>query len=64
MKPVESLTEEEAGRELERLARDLLVHDKLYYQEDAPLLEDAAYDALRQRNREVETRFPHLYKTG
>ena len=62
MKPVESLTEEEAGRELERLARDLLVHDKLYYQEDAPLLEDAAYDALRQRNREVETRFPHLIR--
>ena len=56
----DALTEEEAGRELARLAREIARHDQAYYQRDAPLVSDAVYDALRQRNAAIEARFPHL----
>jgi DNA ligase (NAD+) len=59
-KPVETLTEAEAKAELDRLARSIARHDKLYYGEDAPQIADAEYDALRQRNRAIEARFPKL----
>ncbi|MCB1497143.1 MAG: NAD-dependent DNA ligase LigA [Bauldia sp.] len=59
-KPVDDLTEAEAAEELARLAVDIADADKLYYQEDAPKLTDAAYDALRQRNAAIEARFPAL----
>ena len=61
-KPVELLTEEEAGAELARLAREIAEHDRLYYQEDAPRIADAAYDALRRRNDDIEKRFPELIR--
>ena len=35
-------------------------HDEAYYREDAPVISDAAYDALRQRNSAIEERFPDL----
>src|SRR5207253_5665653 len=35
-------------------------HDKRYYQEDAPSISDAEYDALRQRFNAIEKRFPDL----
>lgn len=59
-KPVEALSEAEAGAELERLARAIADADAAYYQNDAPELTDAAYDALRQRNLAIEARFPAL----
>ncbi|MFN3607640.1 MAG: NAD-dependent DNA ligase LigA [Hyphomonas sp.] len=59
-KPVEALSEAEAGAELERLARSIADADAAYYQNDAPELTDAAYDALRQRNLAIEARFPAL----
>lgn len=59
---VEHLSEEQAANELERLAREITHHDKLYYANDAPKLTDAEYDALRQRNVEIETRFPELIR--
>ena len=61
-KPVEALTLDEAGRELERLARQIAEHDKLYFQEDAPRISDAEYDALRLRNAAIEERFPELVR--
>ncbi len=59
---VEKLTKAEAEKELARLAKDIAEHDRLYYQEDAPSLSDAAYDALRKRNIAIEERFPALVR--
>ncbi|MBT9291394.1 NAD-dependent DNA ligase LigA [Prosthecodimorpha staleyi] len=58
--PVDQLTETQATAELERLAAEIAVHDQAYFNEDAPLISDADYDALRRRNLAVEARFPHL----
>src|SRR5262249_11668743 len=59
---IEKLTEAQAAAELERLAAEIGAHDKRYYQEDAPTVSDAAYDALRRRNEEIEARFPALVR--
>ncbi|HEX5278898.1 MAG TPA: NAD-dependent DNA ligase LigA [Micropepsaceae bacterium] len=61
-KAVDLLTDEEAKAELARLAHDIAENDRLYYQEDAPHLSDAEYDALRHRNDEIEKRFPELIR--
>lgn len=58
--PVEDLTPEEAAAELERLAVLIAEADAAYYQEDAPLMTDAEYDAARLRNAAIEARFPDL----
>jgi DNA ligase (NAD+) len=60
--PVADLSEAQAKAELKRLAGEIGVHDKRYYQEDAPTVSDAAYDALRQRNDAIERRFPDLVR--
>lgn len=57
---VSGLTHEQAAAELERLAREIARHDRAYYQEDAPDITDAEYDALRQRNAAIEALFPDL----
>jgi DNA ligase (NAD+) len=59
-KPVAELSEDEAAEELARLASEIAHHDRLYYQQDAPEISDAAYDALRVRNEAIEARFPRL----
>ena len=60
LKDVETLSEAEASTEHARLAREIARHDKAYYQNDAPKVSDAVYDALRQRIEAVEARFPQL----
>jgi DNA ligase (NAD+) len=62
MKPVEKLTQAEAAKELEKLAREIAEHDRAYYLADAPKVSDADYDALRRRNSEIEARFPALIR--
>lgn len=59
-KEVEALSEAEARDELARLAEAIAGHDELYHTKDAPLISDAEYDALRQRNSAIEKRFPKL----
>jgi DNA ligase (NAD+) len=61
-KPVESLSEAEAAAELAALADELAGHDNRYYQDDAPTVSDAQYDALKLRNASLEARFPHLVR--
>ncbi|WP_425405972.1 NAD-dependent DNA ligase LigA [Hwanghaeella sp.] len=61
-KPVAELSQDEARRELARLAMDIAYHDARYHKEDAPEITDAAYDAMRRRNEEIEARFPDLVR--
>ena len=61
-KPVDTLTQEEAAAELERLAGELAEHDRRYHGEDAPTISDADYDALKLRNAQIEARFPELIR--
>src|SRR5215468_7811015 len=58
----DALTEAQAKAELKRLAAEIAAHDKRYYQDDAPTVSDAEYDALRQRNAAIETRYPNLVR--
>ncbi len=55
---VADLTKAQAKVEHTRLALELEEHDRRYYQDDAPTVTDAEYDALRQRFNAVEKRFP------
>ncbi len=48
--------------ELARLADELSAHDLRYYQDEAPTVSDADYDALKRRNTAIEARFPHLVR--
>ncbi len=57
---VSSLSDAQASEELAQLAAEILAHDAAYYQNDGPLISDADYDALRQRNLALEAQFPHL----
>ncbi|MEL6791507.1 MAG: NAD-dependent DNA ligase LigA [Pseudomonadota bacterium] len=60
--PVDQLTEEDAKAELLRLATTLADADKAYHGDDAPVMIDADYDALRRRNLLIEERFPKLVR--
>ncbi len=62
MKDVAELSAKEAALELARLAREIAAHDRHYYQDDAPVISDADYDRLRQRNSAIEARFPDLVR--
>lgn len=58
--PVTELTESQAIAELARLSDVLNKANQAYHTEDAPEISDAAYDALKRRNSEIEQRFPAL----
>ncbi|MHC2576254.1 DNA ligase (NAD+) [Bradyrhizobium diazoefficiens] len=60
LRDVAELTKAQAKVELMRLALELEGHDKRYYQDDAPTVTDAEYDALRQRFNAIEKRFPEF----
>lgn len=60
--PIDELSEEQAQAELARLAAAIAKADIAYHQNDAPEITDAEYDALRQRNVELEQRFPALVR--
>ncbi len=51
---------EEIKQELQDLADKLERYDKAYHQEDAPLVSDAEYDALRRRAEQLEAEYPDL----
>jgi DNA ligase (NAD+) len=58
--PPSDLTPKQAKAEHARLAMEIAAHDKRYYQDDAPSVSDAEYDALRRRYEAIEARFPDL----
>jgi len=60
--PVEDLNPLEAAAELAALAAEIAKHDRAYHEQDRPLISDAEYDALRQRNDAIEARFPDLIR--
>ena len=47
--PIDQLTARQARVEHKRLIEEIEAHDIRYHQEDAPIISDADYDALRQR---------------
>src|ERR1700692_3497039 len=57
---VDTLTKAQAKVELKRLTLEIESHDKHYYQEDAPKIPDAEYDALRRRFNAIEAKFPEF----
>ena len=57
---LDSLTLLEARIEHDALERDIAEHDRRYYQDDAPTISDAEYDALRRRYEALEQQFPEL----
>ena len=54
------LTLEQARQEHHSLAVEIRIHDDAYYQKDAPIVDDAAYDILRKRLLAIEAQFPKL----
>src|SRR3569623_2926982 len=57
---VESLSEDEARAELDRLQKILADADIAYHQNDAPTITDAVYDAAKLRYQAIEGAFPEL----
>jgi DNA ligase (NAD+) len=57
---VAKLTKAQAKVEHKRLTLEIEGHDRAYYQDDAPKISDAGYDALRQRFNAIEARFPEF----
>ena len=54
------MSEATAKKRLAFLSREIKAADDFYYQEDAPILTDAAYDALRKELLSLEAEYPHL----
>ena len=57
---VDELSMDQAAEELARLAEEIARHDEAYYRNDAPIISDADYDALKRRNLAIEALFPEL----
>lgn len=51
---------QEAGRRVEELRAQINEYSRLYYEEDAPAVEDDEFDALTRELRGLESRYPQL----
>lgn len=56
------MTDEQAAARLAQLAAEIEAHSRAYYQEDAPHISDAEFDALVEENKALEAEFPHLVR--
>jgi DNA ligase (NAD+) len=54
------MTEKDAKKRIAALSMEIRAADEQYYNEDAPAITDAEYDALRKELIALETEFPHL----
>ena len=59
-RPVEDLSPEAAQDELASLAAAIAEANLAYHRDDAPVMSDAEYDALKLRNAAIEAAFPAL----
>ena len=59
---IQNISEDEAKKQLEYLAKEIEKADIAYYQNDEPYLDDAKYDELRHLNLALEAKFPHLIR--
>src|SRR5207253_3158585 len=50
----------EAGRKIPQQRKEIRRHDRLYYEEAAPIISDREYDRLYKELVDVETQFPDL----
>jgi len=57
---ISALTQTQATVELAALAAKLAEANNAYHTDDAPVISDAEYDALKRRNAAIEERFPDL----
>ena len=57
---IEQFSEAEAKAELDRLHEALSGADRAYFENDAPDITDAAYDAMKRDYQAIETAFPQL----
>jgi DNA ligase (NAD+) len=62
--PVADLTARRAKAEHKQLAAQVQAANDAYFQEDQPIMDDAAYDAKRQRLVALEEAFPELKQAG
>ncbi len=51
---------EEAGKEIEKLVRDINYHNYRYYVLDSPVISDEEYDRLYRRLKELEEKFHYV----
>ncbi len=58
--PVEGLSEAEAAAEVIALSRTLEAANTAYHRDDAPIITDAEFDALKRRLAAIEAQFPTL----
>ena len=58
--PQPKISPDAARAEHARLGAEIAEHDRRYHGEDAPVISDADYDALRRRYVELEAAFPAL----
>jgi DNA ligase (NAD+) len=54
---------EDAAARHKKLAAEVVRHDVLYHQNDAPVISDAEYDALRRELESLEEKYPELAGT-
>lgn len=54
------MNEKEAAKRIEQLRGEIRRHDRLYYEEAAPLISDLEYDRVYKELVDLETQFPDL----
>lgn len=57
---VAAMSEQEAEYELEGLNTEIVLHDRRYYEDAAPIITDGAYDKLIRRVESLVGKYPHL----
>jgi DNA ligase (NAD+) len=54
------MNREQAAKRVEQLRRELEMHRRLYYEDNAPIISDYEYDLLEKELADLETEFPDL----
>src|SRR5262245_43558378 len=52
--------ETQAAKRMEQLREEIRKHDRLYYEQAAPVISDREYDRLYKALVDIETQFPEL----